>query len=73
MKNSELLKKLNKLFDKKKINEETLLSELNYDSLKILEVLSFAGKNFPKLNLEAQKLYDCKKVKDLIKLFNIDR
>tara|TARA_B100000401_G_C52344150_1_gene502501 strand:+ start:298 stop:519 length:222 start_codon:yes stop_codon:yes gene_type:complete len=73
MKNSELLKKLNKLFDKKKINEETLLSELNYDSLKILEVLSFADKNFPKLNLEAQKLYDCKKVKDLIKLFNIDR
>ena len=73
MKNSELLKKLNKLFDKKKINEETLLSELNYDSLKILEVLSFADKNFPKLNLEAQKLYDCKKVKDLIKLFDIDR
>ena len=73
MKNSELLKKLNKLFDKKKINEETFLSELNYDSLKILEILSFADKNFPKLNLEAQKLYDCKKVKDLIKLFDIDR
>ncbi len=73
MKNSELLKKLKKLFDNKKINEETLLSKLNYDSLKILEILSFADKNFPKLNLEAQKLYDCKKVKDLIKLFDIDR
>tara|TARA_B100000963_G_C22562138_1_gene641882 strand:- start:10 stop:231 length:222 start_codon:yes stop_codon:yes gene_type:complete len=73
MKNSELLKKLKKLFDNKKINEETLLSKLNYDSLKILEILSFADKNFPKLNLEAQKLYDCKKIKDLIKLFDIDR
>lgn len=73
MKNSELLKKLKKLFDNKKIDEETLLSKLNYDSLKILEILSFADKNFPKLNLEAQKLYDCKKVKDLIKLFDIDR
>ena len=73
MKNSELLKKLKKLFDNKKINEETLLSKLNYDSLKILEILSFADKNFPKLNLEAQKLYDCKKVQDLIKLFDIDR
>ena len=62
MKNSELLKKLKKLFDNKKINEETLLSKLNYDSLKILEILSFADKNFPKLNLEAQKLYDCKKI-----------
>ena len=73
MKNSDLLKKLRKLFDKKKINEQTSLSELDYDSLKILEILSFADKNFPKLNLEAQKLYDCKKVKDLIKLFDIDR
>ena len=72
MKNSDLLKKLSKLFDKK-INEQTSLSELDYDSLKILEILSFADKNFPKLNLEAQKLYDCKKVKDLIKLFDIDR
>ena len=73
MKNSDLLKKLSKLFDKKKINEQTSLSELDYDSLKILEILSFADKNFPKLNLEAQKLYDCKKVKDLIRLFDIDR
>ena len=73
MKNSDLLKKLSKLFDKKKISEQTSLSELDYDSLKILEILSFADKNFPKLNLEAQKLYDCKKVKDLIKLFDIDR
>ena len=50
MKNSDLLKKLSKLFDKKKINEQTSLSELDYDSLKILEILSFADKNFPKLN-----------------------
>ncbi len=73
MNNSDLLKKLSKLFDKKNISEETSLSQLNYDSLKILEILSFADKNFPKLNLEADKLYDCRKVKDLVKLFNIDR
>jgi len=72
MNNSNLLKQFSILFEKK-INEETSLSQLNYDSLKILEILAFADKNFPKLNLEADKLYDCRKVKDLIKLFNIDR
>jgi len=72
MNNSDLLKQLSFLFEKK-INEETSLSQLNYDSLKILEILAYADKNFPKLNLEADKLYDCRKVKDLIKLFNIDR
>ena len=60
MNNSDLLKKLSKLFDKK-ISEETL-SEPNYDS-KILEILAFADKIFPKLNLDADKLYDCRKVK----------
>tara|TARA_B100000989_G_scaffold294370_1_gene273373 strand:- start:13594 stop:13815 length:222 start_codon:yes stop_codon:yes gene_type:complete len=70
---SDLVKKINKLFEKKKLSGETLLSELDYDSLKILEILAFADKYFPKLNLDANKLYECKKVKDLIKLFNVDR
>ena len=73
MNHSDLVKKINKLFEKKKLSGETLLSELDYDSLKILEILAFADKYFPELNLDANRLYDCKKVKDLIKLFNIDR
>ena len=73
MKKNDLIKEFTILFDNKKLTEKTSLSELNYDSLKILEILSYADKNFPKLNLEPDKLYNCKKVKDLIKLFDLER
>ncbi len=73
MKKSSLIKEFTKLFENKKLTEKTPLSELNFDSLKILEILSFADKKFPKLNLEPDKLYNCKKVEDLVKLFNIER
>lgn len=73
MKYSIFINELSKIFEKKKITEKTSLETLNFDSLKILEILSFADKNFNDLKLDVNKLYDCKNIKDLIKLFKIKR
>ena len=43
MKKSNLIKEFTKLFENKKLTEKTSLSELNFDSLKILEVLKTEG------------------------------
>ncbi len=66
-------KELSKILEKKQINEKTKLSDLNFDSLKILEILSFADKNFKNLSLNVDNLYNCKNVKDLINLFKIKK
>jgi len=66
-------KELGKILEKKQINEKTKLSDLNFDSLKILEILSFADKNFKNLSLNVDNLYNCKNVKDLINLFKIKK
>ena len=73
MKYSIFINELGKIFEKKNITEKTSLSTLNFDSLKILEILAFADKNFNDLKLDVNKLYDCKTIKDLIKLFKIKR
>ena len=73
MKKKNLIKEFTILFENKKLTEKTPLSELNFDSLKILEILSFADKKFPKLNIEPDKLYKCKKIEDIVKLFKIER
>ena len=64
---------MSKILEKKQINEKTKLSDLNFDSLKILEILSFADKNFKNLSLNVDNLYNCKNVKDLINLFKIKK
>ena len=66
-------KELSKILEKKQINEKTKLSDLNFDLLKILEILSFADKNFKNLSLNVDNLYNCKNVKDLINLFEIKK
>ena len=68
-----LKKELSKILEKKQINEKTKLSDLNFDLLKILEILSFADKNFKNLSLNVDNLYNCKNVKDLINLFKIKK
>ena len=73
MKNEIFKKELSKILEKKQINEKTKLSDLNFDSLKILEILSFADKNFKNLSLNVDNLYNCKNVKDLINLFKIKK
>ena len=73
MKKSNLIKEFTKLFKNTKLTEKTSLSELNFDSLKILEILSFADKKFSKLNLDTDKLCKCENVGDIVKLFNVWR
>lgn len=67
----DFIKELQKIFDEKKIDEKTKLSNLNFDSLKTLEILSFADSNFSKLNIDANKLNKCKNISDLVKIFKI--
>ena len=73
MKHEEFIKYLSKILEKKQINEKTKLSETNFDSLKILEILSLADKKFKNLQLNVDDLYNCKNVKDLINLFKIKK
>ena len=73
MKYDVFIKELSKIFEKNQLNEKIKLSDLNFDSLKILEILSFADKNFKNLSLNVDKLYNCKNIKDLINLFKIKK
>ena len=66
-------KELSKILEKKQINEKKKNFDFNFDSLKILEILSFADKNFKNLSLNVDNLYNCKNVKDLINLFKIKK
>ena len=73
MKYSEFISELSKIFEKKIISEKTQLSKLNFDSLKILEILALADKKFVNLKIDVNKLYDSKNIKDIIRMFNIKR
>tara|TARA_B110000971_G_C20020574_1_gene506120 strand:- start:1016 stop:1243 length:228 start_codon:yes stop_codon:yes gene_type:complete len=72
MKKKQFFKELQKIFEiKKKINEEMLLSDINFDSLRVLEMISLQEMYFQKLNIKPSNYNQCKKIKDLIKLFKI--
>lgn len=71
MKQNEFLKKLEKIFEKNKLTKNSSLSNLNFDSLKILEILSFADNEFTDIKIDANKLTNCKSINDLIKIFKI--
>lgn len=71
MKQNEFLKKLEKIFEKNKLTKNSSLSNLNFDSLKILEILSFADNEFTDIKIDANKLTKCKSINDLIKIFKI--
>ena len=68
MKYSIFINELTKIFEKKNITEKTSLSTLNFDSLKILEILAFADKNFNdlKLDLKFQIRYQLKLIIKII-------
>ena len=48
-----------------------LLSDINFDSLRILEMISLQEMYFQKLNIKPSDYNRCKKVKDLVKIFKI--
>ncbi len=72
MKKKQFFKELQKIFEiKKNFNEEMLLSDINFDSLRILEMISLQEMYFQKLNIKPSDYNRCKKVKDLVKIFKI--
>ena len=71
MKKNVFLEELKKIFEKNKILENDSLSKLDFDSLKILELISFKENRFKNLNIKPSDYLKCKKVSDLIKLFKI--
>jgi len=72
MKKKQFYKELQKIFEIKKISEEMLLSEVNLDSLKILELISLQEMYFQRLNIKPSDYSKCKKIKDLVKIFKIE-
>lgn len=71
MNKKQLLKELECIFEKKKIKENTSLDKLNFDSLKILELIAFKEIKFKNLKIKPIDFYNCKKVIDIVKLLKV--
>ena len=72
MKKKIFFKELQKIFEiKKKINEDFPLNDRIFDSLKILEMISFQETYFQNLNIKPSDYKKCKKVGDLVKILKI--
>ena len=70
MKKKIFFNKVKKLFQyKKNINEETKLSDLQFDSLKLLELIAFNDSNFKNLKISGEQIYKCKNFDQLVKLY----
>lgn len=71
MNKDQLLKELKHIFEKKEINENMNLEKLNFDSLKILELIALKETKFKNLRIKPTEFHDCKRVIDIIKLFKV--
>ncbi len=71
MKKNQFLDELKIIFEVKKIDENLKLEKLNYDSLKLLELIAFKENKFKNLKIKPSDFESCKKISDLIKLFKI--
>ena len=71
MKKNNFLRHLEKLFELKKnsINEKTSFKNVQFDSLKVLELMAFNDANFKGLIIPPNKIVKCKALGDLIKLY----
>ena len=70
MDKKKIIKDLSKIFSKK-VSEKDNLVDLDFDSLKILELISYKEKYFKKIDIKPDKYTKCKNISDLIKLFKI--
>ena len=63
--------KLEKLFEqeKNKINENTKFSDVEFDSLKLYELMAFNDENFKLIKISPDKINKCKTFGNLIKLY----
>ena len=70
MKKKLFFNKVKKLFQYKKvINEETRFSDIEFDSLKLLELIAFNDSNFKSLKLSGDQINKCKNFGQLVKLY----
>ena len=71
MKKKIFFRKLEKIFEQKKnkINENTKFSDVEFDSLKALELMAFNDENFEDIKISPDKIDKCKTFGDLIKLY----
>ena len=71
MKLNQFLKQLKYIFEIKKIDQNMDLEKLNFDSLKILELIALKESKFKKLKINLNEFQHCKKIIDIIKLFKV--
>ena len=71
MNKEQLLKELKYIFEIKEINEKMNLEKLNFDSLKILELISLKETKFKNLKVKPTDFHNCKRVIDIVKLFKV--
>tara|TARA_X000000950_G_C13820036_1_gene621510 strand:+ start:928 stop:1152 length:225 start_codon:yes stop_codon:yes gene_type:complete len=69
MKKNDYLKHLAKIFEKKIINEQDKLKDLEFDSLIGLDITTFNDEYFPDLKIDYEKIEKSKTIKDLMKLY----
>ena len=69
MKKNDYLKHLAKIFEKKIINEQDKLKDLEFDSLIGLDITTFNDEYFPALKIDYEKIEKSKTIKDLMKLY----
>ena len=71
MKKNNFLRQLEKIFEIKKnsVSEKTTLKNVQFDSLKVLELMAFNDSNFIGLKIPPNKLSKCKDFGELIKLY----
>ena len=68
MKKKDYLKHLAKIFERKIINEQDNLKDLEFDSLMGLDITTLNDEYFPDLKIDYEKIQKSKTIKDLIKL-----
>ena len=69
MKKIDLLKHFAKIFEKKSLNEDDNLTDLEFDSLIGLDITTFNDEYFPELKIDYEHIKKSKTIKDLIKLY----
>ena len=69
MKKNDFLKHLAKIFEKKSINEQDNLQDLDFGSLIGLDIATFNDEYFPNLKIDYEKIEKSKTIKDLMKLY----
>tara|TARA_B110000483_G_C17926537_1_gene439015 strand:- start:407 stop:637 length:231 start_codon:yes stop_codon:yes gene_type:complete len=71
MKETEFLKHLASILEvkPKDIIKNKTLESYDFDSLRVLELMSFNDQFFEKLNISADQIQDCVKISDLIRIY----